>query len=96
MAQTPVHEQRISMRVDAEQKALIERGAKARGLSITDFMLTLALREAESALAERSLFSLDDDSYNHFLAVLDRPGREKPEVRRLVEKNLGGNWKFGG
>ena len=94
MAQTQGTEQRIAMRVEPEQKALIERGARARGLSVTDFMLTLALREAEIALTERTLFGLDEETYNHFLAVLERPAQEKPELRRLVENNRGRKWKM--
>jgi uncharacterized protein (DUF1778 family) len=93
MAQISAIEPRIAMRVDPAQKALIERGAQARGLSVTDFMVTLALREAEIALTERSLFVLDDESYNHFLAVLERPARIKPELRHLLEKNKKSKWK---
>ncbi len=94
MAQTSGNEPRIAMRVDPAQKALIERGARARGLSVTDFMLTLALREAEIALTERTFFVLDDETYDHFLAILDRPAQEKPELRRLVEKNKRSRWKI--
>jgi uncharacterized protein (DUF1778 family) len=94
MAQTSGNEPRIAMRVDPDQKALIERGAQARGLSVTDFMLTLALREAEIALTERTFFVLDDETYDHFLAILDRPAQEKPELRRLVEKNKRSKWKI--
>lgn len=95
MAHTQSNEPRIAMRVDAAQKALIERGAAARGLSVTDFMLTLALREAEIALAERALFTLDDETYGHFLAILDRPAQDKLELRRLAERNRGRRWTMG-
>lgn len=94
MPQPPIHEPRIAMRVDMRQKALIERGAAARGLSVTDFVLTLALREAETALAERTLFTLDEKTYNHFAAILDRPAQQKPEVKRLLEKNRNGKWRL--
>ncbi|MDR3440933.1 DUF1778 domain-containing protein [Telmatospirillum sp.] len=94
MAQTSGNESRIAMRVDPDQKALIERGAQARGLSVTDFMLTLALREAEIALTERTFFVLDDETYDHFLVILDRPAQEKPELGRLVEKNKRSKWKI--
>jgi len=92
MAQSSGNEQRMSMRVDPDQKALIERGAKARGLSVTDFVLTLALREAEIALTERSLFTLDEDSYQRFQAIMERPAREKPELTRMLERNRKSKW----
>ena len=94
MAQTPASEPRIAMRVSPEQKALIEQGAAARGLSVTDFMLTLAIREAEAAITERTVFQLGEESYQHFMAILERPAREIPEVRRLAERNRGGKWKL--
>lgn len=36
---------RITMRVDSRRKAVIERAAKARGLSVTDFTLIRPRRE---------------------------------------------------
>jgi uncharacterized protein (DUF1778 family) len=93
MAQTSGNEPRIAMRVNPEQKALIEQGAKVRGLSITDFMLTLALREAEIALTERTLFALNEEDYDHFMAVMDRPAQTKPELRHLIDKNRKTKWK---
>jgi uncharacterized protein (DUF1778 family) len=93
MAQTSGNEPRIAMRVNPEQKALIEQGAKVRGLSITDFMLTLALREAEIALTERTLFALNEEDYDHFMAVMDRPAQAKPELRHLIDKNRKTKWK---
>lgn len=93
MAHTSGTEPRIAMRVNPDQKTLIEQAAKVRGLSVTDFMLTLALREAEIALAERTLFALNEADYNHFMAIMDRPAQEKPELRRLINKNKSTKWK---
>lgn len=60
---------------------------------MTDFMLTLALRETEIALTERQFFALSDEDYAHFLAVLERPAQAKPEVERMVKRNRAGKWK---
>ncbi len=51
MVQASSNEPRITMRVNPDQKAIVELGAKARGLSVTDFIMTLAVREAEVAIA---------------------------------------------
>lgn len=93
MAQTSGTEPRIAMRVAPDQKALIERGARARGLSVTDFMLTLALREAEIALSERVLFSLDEDAYNKFVETFNRQEQIKPELERLLNTNRNSKWR---
>ncbi len=93
MAVTAGRELRIPLRVKPEQKALIERAAEARGLTVTDFVLSLALREAEIAVTERRLFTLDPDAYDHFLAVLERPARVVPEIAHRLEKIRKSKWK---
>lgn len=87
-------ELRIPLRVKPEEKALIEQGARARGLTVTDFLLTNGLREAERALCERTLFTLDDETYNHFMSVLERPARVVPEIHQKIEKNRKSKWKI--
>ena len=94
MPQTRGNEPRITMRVNPEHKALIERGAAARGLSVTDFMLTLAIREAEIAITEKTVFVLSEEDYNHFVEILDRPVQDNPAVRRLFENNRNRRWKM--
>jgi uncharacterized protein (DUF1778 family) len=86
-------ELRIPLRVKPEEKALIEQGARARGLTVTDFLLTNGLREAESALCERILFALDEESYTHFMSVLERPARTIPEISQKIDKNRSSKWK---
>lgn len=86
-------ETRLSLRVSPDQKALIERGADARGLSVTHFVLTVAAREAEQAIAEKTFFALDDETYNHFAAILERPGRVIPAVAERAAKARSSKWK---
>jgi uncharacterized protein (DUF1778 family) len=93
MAQVSGGEARITMRVGPEKKALIERAAEARGLSVTDFMLSLALREAETALADRAVFALSEDAYCRFSEILERPARAKLEFQELFERNRKSKWK---
>lgn len=91
MAQTGP-ESRLNMRVAPDQKALIEQAASARGLDVTAFVLSAAVREAEMALTERTYFVLDAENYDRFLALLDRPVQEKPEVAALRERVKMGKW----
>lgn len=85
---------RINMRIDADQKTLIERGAAARGLNVTDFLLTAGLREAEKALIDRTVFTLDKDAYAHFCAILERPDQDNPTLRARLGRNKTSKWKI--
>jgi len=75
----------INLRASEEQKALIDRAAEALGRSRSDFMLDTACREAESILLDRRYFSLNEDDFKRFVAMLDRPPKDNPRLRRLLQ-----------
>lgn len=75
----------INLRASPKQKVLIDRAAEALGRSRSDFMLDTACREAESILLDRRYFSLPEDDFKKFLAMLDSPPRDNPRLRRLLQ-----------
>jgi uncharacterized protein (DUF1778 family) len=75
----------INLRASRKQKALIDRAADALGRSRSDFMLDTACREAESVLLDRRYFALPDDKFRKFVALLDRPPKDNPGLRRLLQ-----------
>ena len=86
--------QRIAFRVDSEQKDLIERGAEARGLTVTDYVKTLAIKDAEQALVERTFFTVSAEAYDQFVAILDRPVQPNPLLGKQVQKSKASRWKL--
>ena len=74
----------INLRATREQKALIDRAAKAVGRSRSDFMLDTVCREAESVLLDRRYFLLSDAAFRKFNAMLDKPPKDNPKLRRLL------------
>jgi uncharacterized protein (DUF1778 family) len=75
----------INLRASQRQKLLIDRAAEALGRSRSDFMLDAACREAESTLLDRRYFSLSEDEFKKFAALLDSPPRDNPRLRRLLQ-----------
>jgi uncharacterized protein (DUF1778 family) len=75
----------INLRASQRQKALIDRAAEALGRSRSDFMLDLACREAESILLDRRYFSLSEAEFKRFSAMLDKPPKDNPRLRRLLQ-----------
>ena len=54
------------------------------GMSRSDFMLETACREAEAVLLDRRYFVLSDEKFREFKAMLDRPPKDNPRLRRLL------------
>jgi uncharacterized protein (DUF1778 family) len=75
----------INLRASRRQKDLIDRAAEALGRSRSDFMLETACREAESVLLDRRYFSLTEEGFRKFTAMLDKPPKDNPGLRRLLQ-----------
>ena len=82
--QTAGRAETINLRASRKQKALIDP-AEALGRSRSDFMLDIACREAESVLLDRRYFALSAEAFREFTAMLDRPTKDNPKLRRLLE-----------
>jgi uncharacterized protein (DUF1778 family) len=76
----------INLRANRKQKVLIDRAAEALGRSRSDFMLDTVCREAEAVLLDRRYFTLPEADFKRFTALLDRPVKDNPKLRRLLEK----------
>jgi uncharacterized protein (DUF1778 family) len=75
----------INLRASQKQKALIDRAAEALGRSRSDFMLATACREAEAVLLDRRYFVLSEEDFRKFTAMLDKPPKSNPRLRRLLQ-----------
>jgi uncharacterized protein (DUF1778 family) len=70
----------IQIRTSSETKALIARAADLRHQKLSEFMLDSARRKAEETILETSLFSLDAERHEQFVALLDAPPEPAPDV----------------
>lgn len=77
-------DQAITIRVNRQQRDLIDRAATAQGKTRSEFMLESASREAESILLDRVFFQLDDEVSAAFATLLDTPPPASDELRALL------------
>jgi len=63
----------VNLRVRTDIRSLIDRAARANGKTRSDFMIEASRRAAEDALLDQTLVRVDQETYNHFLNVLDQP-----------------------
>ena len=78
--------ERIEVRTTPSMKALLQRAAISSHKSITEFLLEAGMSAAEDALINRRLFRLNDEQWQAFQDVLDRPVTEKPRLARLMAR----------
>ena len=74
----------LNIRIQGEERRLIDSAAKARGITRTDFILTAARRAAEETLLERSLILVSPKAYSDFLARLDAPAKPNQRLRKSL------------
>jgi uncharacterized protein (DUF1778 family) len=74
--------ERIDVRLRPEQKALIEKAANIKGLTVTDFMVQIALENAQRTIRDYETWTLEQPDAELFAAVLAAPTSLGP---RLVE-----------
>jgi uncharacterized protein (DUF1778 family) len=72
-AKSDAHAKPINLRIREDVRATIDRAARIRGKTRSDFMVDAAYRAAEDTLLDQTLVKVDSESYHHYLAVLDRP-----------------------
>jgi uncharacterized protein (DUF1778 family) len=76
--------ERLHLRVDAEQKALLEAASQAAGASVSTFVLKAATDAAADVLADRRVFLLDEGAWRVFDEALERPAQDVAGLRDLL------------
>ena len=81
----------LNIRVKVEDQLLIDRAAKARGKTRTDFILDAVKREAEDTLLDQALISVSEEAYQAFLALLDKPPKPSAALKKTMQTSA--PWK---
>ena len=78
--------ERLHLRVDAQQKALLEAASQAAGDTVSTFVLRAATEAAADVLADRRVFLLDEDAWRVFDEALRRPAEDVAGLRDLLTR----------
>jgi uncharacterized protein (DUF1778 family) len=81
---TSMKAERLHLRVDPEQKALLEAASRAAGDTVSGFVLRAATEAAADVLADRRVFALDQQAWQVFDQALSRPATEVAGLRELL------------
>ena len=91
MATAPkeLKDKRLYLRVSPRQREVISEAAEAIDKDVSSFVLDAVMLDAQRVLADRRLFSIDDQRWAAFLEAIDRPVESlahKPRLKKLIER----------
>lgn len=78
--------ERLHLRVDAQQKALLEAASEVTGASVSSFVLAAATEAAADVLADRRTFVLSEEAWQVFDEALSRPSTDVAGLRELLSE----------
>jgi len=78
--------EKLDLRLSADAKRRLVAAAQVAQRSVSDFVLTSALAEADEMLADRQRFGLDAEQWSAFMVALDSPTRDLPHAARLLRE----------
>lgn len=70
---SPARDGRLTTRIPADQKELLQRAAALRGSSLTDFVLSAAREAAVATIREHDVITLSEADSRAFLDALLHP-----------------------
>ena len=74
---------RWNLRVAGSDDDLVRSAATASERNLSEFVIQAATAEAERVLADRTRFVLDNEQWEQFVKLLDRPATADPRLSKL-------------
>ena len=74
----------LSVRVNAEERALLEEAARDVGATLSDFVRRKSVEAAEEEILNRSRVVIPAEHWEAFEAWLERPPRSNPKLAELM------------
>jgi uncharacterized protein (DUF1778 family) len=76
----------MELRTTPDERDLIDRAVAVTGTDLTEFVVVNAVDAARRVLADRDHFALDADAAEAWNAINERPARDLPGLRRLMQR----------
>jgi uncharacterized protein (DUF1778 family) len=76
--------ERLNIRVSEEQIDLLRRAAELSGQTVSDYVLSRVLADANDDLIDRRVFTLSAPQWKEFQALLNTPPQENPALQELL------------
>jgi len=77
---------RLELRLTSDQKSEIEQAAALSGRTVTDFSVSVLVREAEQVIRFEHELHLSKKSWDAFNEILDRPAKPVGGLADLLKR----------
>ena len=77
---------RLSVRLNTDQKLLIDQAAQALGVSTSGFVLSYALEAANTIIAQRNRIELSERDWNRFLEIISEDAEPTPAAIEAAKR----------
>jgi len=84
---TDTRSSRIALRTTEADRALIVRAAEACNMKLSEFAVHHLVTDSRRVLADRTEFVLSPEAQAEWEAINDRPARDLPSLRKLMERH---------
>jgi uncharacterized protein (DUF1778 family) len=76
----------LSMRLPESDIAIIDRAARKRGRSRTDFVREAAVRAAEEVVLENTIIRMSPEGFKQFMDIISAPPTPVPEMVKILKR----------
>lgn len=77
---------RWNLRVAQDDDFVVRKAADESNRELSEFVRSAAVQEAERILADRTVFTLNEEKWDRFNEILERPPRVPAGLKRLFSK----------
>ncbi len=77
---------RLQVRLDADAKSVLQRAARYRQKTVSQFVLSTALQEAEKVIRENEAVTLSAPDWKIFYDALTNPPEPNPALRKAFAR----------
>jgi uncharacterized protein (DUF1778 family) len=88
MSETASKDSRIDLRLTREQKALLEKAASLKGVSLSAYTLLHLLPQAQQDINNQERLSLTNRDRDLFLSALENPAKLKGKLKTAIAEYL--------
>ncbi|MDO5729282.1 MAG: DUF1778 domain-containing protein [Actinomycetaceae bacterium] len=79
---------RINLRATERQESVLKQAALASDSTVSEFILSSAVQEAERILADKRWFGVSVDQYEQFVKMLDMPVSSKKLAKLFARDSV--------
>lgn len=80
-----IKQERIDLRASKEDKALLDRAATSQNLSLSSYIMSICLKQAQIDLVKQESIKLSNQDWNLLMRELDNPSKPNPALRKLFK-----------